>query len=71
MKEQTLFVPDISCDHCKTSIESAVSELPGVKKVSVDIVARTVDLSFDEAEVSIGSIIEAMVEVGYEVPTVE
>lgn len=71
MKEQTLFVPDISCDHCKTSIEGAVTDLPGVEKVSVDIAARTVELSFDETEVNLGSIIEAMAEVGYEVPTAE
>lgn len=71
MKEQTLFVPDISCDHCKTSIEGAVAGLPGVEKVSVDIPARTVELSFDETEVSLGNIIEAMAEVGYEVPTAE
>ena len=71
MKEQTLFVPDISCDHCKTSIEAAVTDLPGVKKAAVDIAARTVELSFDEAEVSLGSIIEVMAEVGYEVPTAE
>jgi copper ion binding protein len=70
MTNKTLFVPDISCDHCKTSIEGALSELPGVEKVAVDITARSVDLSYDEGHVSLEHIIEAMAEVGYEVPAV-
>ena len=71
MTERKLFVPDISCDHCKTSIEGAVSELKGVEAVSVDIPSRTVDLSYNEAAVSLENMIKAMVDVGYEVPAVQ
>lgn len=71
MTERKLFVPDISCDHCKTSIEAAVSELNGVEAVSVDIPSKTVDLSYDEGAVSLENIIKAMVDVGYEVPAVQ
>ena len=68
MTTRTLSVPGISCDHCKMSIEQAVGELAGVDKVEVDISARTVDLSFDEAAVGLDQIIDAIEEVGYEVP---
>ena len=68
MNARTLSVPGISCDHCKMSIEQAVSELPGIEKVAVDISARTVDLNFDEGAVGIDQIISAIEEVGYEVP---
>jgi copper chaperone len=68
MTARTLSVPGISCDHCKMSIEQAVGELPGVDAVEVDISARTVDLSFDEATVGLDRIIDAIEEVGYEVP---
>jgi copper chaperone len=68
MTARTLSVPGISCEHCKMSIEQAVSELPGVDAVEVDISARTVDLSFDEAAVGLDQIIGAIEEVGYEVP---
>lgn len=68
MTARTLSVPGISCDHCKMSIEQAVGELPGVDVVEVDISARTVDLSFDEAAVALDQIIDAIEEVGYEVP---
>jgi copper chaperone CopZ len=50
------------------SIEQAVGELPGIDVVEVDISARTVDLTFDEGTVGLNQIIEAIKEVGYEVP---
>lgn len=68
MTARTISVPGISCDHCKMSIEQAVGELPGVDAVEVDISTRTVDLSFDEAAVGLDQIIDAIEEVGYEVP---
>lgn len=69
MNARTLSVPGISCNHRKMSIEEAVSELPGIDKVEVDISARTVDLNFDEAAVvGLDQIINAIEEVGYEVP---
>ena len=68
MTAKTLSVPGISCDHCKMSIEEAVSELVGVEKVEVDISARTVELSFDDAAVGLNQIIDTIEEVGYEVP---
>ena len=68
MTARTLSVPGISCDHCKMSIEQAVGALPGVDAVEVDISARTVGLSFDEAAVALDQIIDAIEEVGYEVP---
>lgn len=47
MTSITLSVPEISCDHCKNSIEGAVGELAGVDKVEVMIDSKTVDVSFD------------------------
>ena len=67
MNTLTLNVPDISCGHCKSSIEGAVSELTGVDKVEVTIDARTVDISFDEATVDQAAIESAIEGVGYEV----
>jgi copper chaperone len=65
--ERTLSVPDISCDHCKMSIEQAVAGLAGVDSVAVDIAGRSVDFSFDEMTVDLDRIIKAIEEVGYEV----
>lgn len=68
MTARTLSVPGISCDHCKMSIEQAVGSLPGIDAVAVDIATRTVDLSFDETAPGLDQIIEAIEDVGYEVP---
>lgn len=67
MTAMTLNVPDISCDHCKNSIEGAVGDLSGVAKVDVNIDAKTVDLDFDDTAVSLDAVIAAIEEQGYEV----
>lgn len=63
----TLSVPDISCGHCKESIEGAVGGLTGIDTVEVLIEARTVDLGFDPATVSLDAIIDTIEAQGYEV----
>lgn len=67
----TLVVPDISCGHCKQSIEGAVSGLTGVSSVEVEIEPRTVNLAYDSAAVGIDEIKAAIEAVGYEVPDQE
>ena len=64
MTDITLNVPDIHCDHCKVSIESAVATVDGVERVEVHIDERTVDVSFD-APADRASISSAIEDVGY------
>lgn len=47
----TYSVPDISCDHCKSAIETSVGAVAGVSTVEVDIDAKrvTVDGGDDAA----------------------
>ena len=66
MTDITLSVPEISCDHCKMSIEGAVGELAGVDKVEVTIDARTVDVSFD-SPADVDAVVAAIEGQGYEV----
>ncbi len=63
MNEITLSVPEIHCDHCKTSIEGAVSTVAGVTAVTVDIEARTVRVSADSADAA--PIVAAIEDQGY------
>jgi copper chaperone len=67
MTELTISVPEIHCDHCKMSIEGAVGALDGVEQTTVDIEARTVDVTF-EPPASFAAIVGAIEDVGYEVP---
>jgi copper chaperone CopZ len=66
MTTETLSVPDISCDHCQRTIETALGALPGVRG-DVDVAARTVQVSYDEATVTPATIRATLAEEGYEV----
>lgn len=65
MNSQTLSVPDISCEHCKTSIEGAVRPMTGVGSVEVHIDAKTVDVQWDASTIGLDSIVEAIEDQGY------
>lgn len=66
MTTTTLNVPDISCDHCKMSIEGAVGEVDGIDSVEVAIEAKTVTVSYGD-EVTLDTIVETIEEQGYDV----
>jgi copper chaperone len=67
MSTMTLSVPDISCAHCKMSIEGAVRPLAGVETVEVHIDAKTVDIKWDESTLPLEKIVDAIEDQGYEV----
>jgi copper chaperone len=66
MKQISLQVPEVHCDHCKSSIEGAVSALPGVQTVEVAIADATVDVEYDDT-VELDTIKKAIEEQGYAV----
>ena len=47
MTTVTYSIPNISCGHCVHTIQSEVSELPGVKTVIADQRKRTATITFD------------------------
>ena len=67
MTEITLSVPEIHCQHCKTSIEWATSAVPGVVRSEVDVPSATVTLSF-ESPATLEQIVSAIEDEGYSVP---
>lgn len=68
MATVTIFVPEISCDTCKTAIVGALRPLAGVRAARVDVPARQVRVEFDESAVTRDMLAAAIVEQGYEVP---
>jgi copper chaperone len=68
MVTETISVPEIHCDHCKTSIEGSLAAVGGVEDATVDIAARTVTVTYDETSVDRGDLVEAIEQQGYEVP---
>ncbi len=67
METKTISVPDISCDHCKMSIEGATGDLNGVDNSSVDIPGKTVTVTYEAEKVDLEQIVSAIEEQGYEV----
>ncbi|QQE74792.1 heavy-metal-associated domain-containing protein [Brevibacillus composti] len=65
MKNVTLKVEGMSCNHCVNSIEKALKEIGAAGKV--DLAAKTVEVSFDESSVTEAAIKEAIEEQGYDV----
>ena len=68
MVTETISVPEIHCDHCKASIEGALEPIAGVVRAAVDIPARVVTVTYDEASVDRDRLVEAIQQQGYEVP---
>jgi copper chaperone len=67
MKTETLSVPDISCNHCKMSIEGATGALTGVAESTVDIPGKTVTITYEAETLRLDEIVTAIEEQGYEV----
>jgi copper chaperone len=63
----TVTAPNISCAQCKRAIEGAVGVLPGVQSVHVEVPAKTVQVSYDPAQVSRATIEATLDEEGYPV----
>jgi copper chaperone len=68
MTTETISVPEISCGHCKSSIEGALSPIAGVARADVDVDARAVTIDYDAQHVSRDALVRAIEDQGYEVP---
>lgn len=63
----TLTVPDISCGHCKQSIEGHLADKVGVSAAMVTVDERTVEVAFDPAYTSADEVAAAIESIGYTV----
>lgn len=60
-------VPDVSCGHCKSSIEGAFAPVAGVRQAIVDIETKTVAVDFDETVTDRATVIRTIESAGYDV----
>lgn len=67
MDTVTLTAPDISCDHCKATVEREVGALDGVQAVSVDVPSHRVQVTYDGSRLGESQIVSKMDEAGYPV----
>ena len=64
-KQETLKIPALHCSNCGNTVKRVLKPLPGVEVTQIDVEAKLVHLQFDESEVSLNQIREALEEVGY------
>ena len=66
---RVLSVPDMTCGHCKATVEKALLTVEGVEQASVDLETKTVSVEH-AASVSEDSLRGAVTEAGYSVAEV-
>jgi copper chaperone len=57
-----LFVPDISCGHCKAAVEAALIAVPNAGPVTVDLALREVEVT---GNAPAAALIAALARAGY------
>ncbi|MBS4195427.1 copper chaperone CopZ [Lederbergia citri] len=67
MDKITLQVDGMSCGHCVKAVEGSVGKLQGVSAVKVNLEAATVDVEFNDKEVTLDQIKETIDDQGYDV----
>lgn len=65
VQDVVLSVPDVSCEHCVRTINTALGALPGVETVSTDIPSKSVHLRYDSAQLSMERITTTLDDAGY------
>ena len=64
MYNETLTIPNISCGHCVSAIESELAKMEGVTSVKADAGTKTVAVQWD-APASIEHIRATLTEINY------
>ncbi|MCX7287867.1 MAG: heavy-metal-associated domain-containing protein [Rhodobacterales bacterium] len=55
-------IPDMSCGHCKSAVEAAITALPGTNEVMIDLRSREAEVT---GEASPAAVIAALDAAGY------
>lgn len=65
MRQITLRIGGMSCDHCLRAVRGALTDIPGVEIDAVTIGSATV--RFDPSKATVDRLVAAVTDIGYEV----
>ena len=65
MIEAKYTVPDMSCAHCKSTIEDSLNEVSGVENAIADPDSGLVEVEYDEDQVGEDTVKAAIEDAGY------
>lgn len=64
---ENFHVPEVSCGHCKSTIEGALGPVAGVLAATVDLSSKEVAVDFDESVTDRATLVRTIESAGYEV----
>ncbi|MGH2777357.1 MAG: heavy-metal-associated domain-containing protein [Actinomycetota bacterium] len=65
--QETFKVADVSCDHCKATIEGALRPIDGIRSVQVVVEDKTAIVDFDQEVIARSAVVAVIEEEGYPV----
>ena len=68
MRQETIKVEGMTCQHCVETITDALNNITGLNTVNVDLVKKEVRVKFNENETKLKKISDKIIEVGFELP---
>ena len=68
MRQETIKVEGMTCQHCVQTITEALNDITGLNTVNVDLVNKEVSVKFNENETKLKKIFDKIIEVGFELP---
>ena len=66
MRQETIKVEGMTCQHCVETITDALNNITGLNTVNVDLVNKEVSVKFNENETELKKISDKIIEVGFE-----
>lgn len=63
MRQMTLQIDGMSCQHCVRAVDNALRGIPGVALDKVEV--GRADLRFDESQVTVDALLDAVADAGY------
>ncbi|MFV2016205.1 MAG: cation transporter, partial [Candidatus Heimdallarchaeota archaeon] len=64
-KNVKFLVTGMTCASCVRTIEKSLSKMKGIEKVSVNLMTEEAEVTYDEEQVQIDSIIKKFDQIGY------
>lgn len=66
MNNARITVEGMFCWHCEIAVQDAIRKLPGVKKAKASKRKKEATVEYDEAQVTLDQIVQAINATGYE-----
>ena len=67
MRQETIKVEGMTCQHCVQTITDALNNITGLNAVNVDLIKKEVSVKFNENETKLKKISDKIIDVGFEI----